>query len=122
MSRRNSRIPTTNTKPNTKKRRKQREKDPVTLVLQHGMAQEMRWSERDEDGKREQRMVSAPKGVVLGPVQAYVLAQYIQKLNYLLQIATQEEPEDGHTDQEVEEIVTGMEGQATDLSKLGQEG
>lgn len=112
MSRHNSRIPSNNNKPNTKKQRKVREKDPVKLVMAHGGAFKM----------VDDKPVPAPKGVVLGPVQAFALAQYIQKLNYLLQLATEgQQDEDGHTAEEVQEIVTGMEGQATDLSKLGKE-
>lgn len=111
---------------NQRKRRVERERDPVKLVMARGLNTELRRQPvLDDDGNPtgtyDMVPMLRPKGVVLQPVQAMALAQYIAKLNYLLELATAEkdEPEDS---QAAEEIVTGMEGQAVDLSKLGTNG
>jgi hypothetical protein len=81
-----------------RKARKEREMDPIKLVMERGMSTAMiNVPVTDEDGAvlgKEQRLMPRPKGVVLGPVQTMVLAKYIMQLNAILETALADEDDE----------------------------
>lgn len=67
-----------------RKQRKQREMNPIKLVMDRGTNVEERW-QRQEDGTKVKVPTAWPKGVVLGPIQTLTLATFIQTQDQTIQ-------------------------------------